>query len=193
MAADSVTATVHINAPPERVWEYFTKPDAIMRWMGEYVPLEPEPGGQFTVNVQGAPVRGRFLSLEPPHRLVISWGYAGSERLPSGAGIVEIWLTPDGAAPASTLSTASCQPPRSPGTLPAGLTTWPGSPPPALVRLARTPAWGKYPLRRPGRRDERTLREQRLPARAMSRDGRLGGGLISTAVHRSSSRSSRTS
>ncbi len=96
MAADSVTATVHIDAPPERVWEYFTKSDAIVRWMGEYALLEPEPGGQFTVNVQGAPVRGRFLSLEPPRRLVISWGYAGSERLPPGASIVEIWLTPDG-------------------------------------------------------------------------------------------------
>jgi uncharacterized protein YndB with AHSA1/START domain len=97
MAADPVTATVHIDAPPERVWEYFTKPDAIVRWMGEYALLEPEPGGQFTVNVQGAPVRGRFLSLEPPRRLVVSWGYAGSERLPPGASIVEIWLTPDGA------------------------------------------------------------------------------------------------
>ncbi len=97
MAADPVTATVHIDAPPERVWEYFTKPDLIVRWMGEYALLEPEPGGQFTVNVQGAPVRGRFLSLEPPRHLVISWGYAGSERLPPGASIVEIWLIPDGA------------------------------------------------------------------------------------------------
>jgi uncharacterized protein YndB with AHSA1/START domain len=97
MAADPVTATVHVDAPPERVWEYFTKPDAIVRWMGEYALLEPEPGGQFTVNVQGTPVRGRFLSLESPRRLVISWGYAGSERLPPGASIVEIWLTPDGA------------------------------------------------------------------------------------------------
>jgi uncharacterized protein YndB with AHSA1/START domain len=96
MAADPVTATVHIDAPPERVWEYFTKPDALLQWMGEYALLEPEAGGQFTVNIQGAPVRGRFLRLDPPRRLLISWGYAGSDRLPPGASTVEIRLTPDG-------------------------------------------------------------------------------------------------
>jgi len=96
MDADPVTATVHIDAPPERVWDYFTKPGLLVRWMGEYAVLEPEPGGQFTVNVQGAPVRGRFLRLDPPRLLLISWGYAGSDRLPPGASTVEIRLTPDG-------------------------------------------------------------------------------------------------
>ena len=97
MAPDPVTATVHIAAPPERVWAYFTQPEAIVRWMGEYALLEPQPGGQFTVDVKGVPVRGRFLRLDPPHRLLISWGYAGSDRLPPGASTVEVRLTPDGA------------------------------------------------------------------------------------------------
>ena len=96
MAADPVTATVHIDAPPERVYEYFTRPDAIVRWMGEYALLEPEPGGRFTVDVQGAPVRGRFLHLDPPHHLLISWGYAGSDRLPPGASTVEVRITAEG-------------------------------------------------------------------------------------------------
>jgi uncharacterized protein YndB with AHSA1/START domain len=96
MDAEPVTATVHIDAPPERVWEYFTKPAMLVRWMGEYAVLEPEPGGQFTVNIQGAPVRGRFLRLDPPRLLLISWGYAGSDRLPPGASTVEIRLTPVG-------------------------------------------------------------------------------------------------
>ena len=93
MAAEPVIATVHIDAPPERVYEYFTRPAAIVTWMGEYALLEAEPGGQFTVDVKGAPVRGRFLSLDPPRRLLISWGYAGSDRLPPGASTVEIRLT----------------------------------------------------------------------------------------------------
>ena len=41
-------------------------------------------------------MQGRYLQLEPPHRLVISWGYAGSEALPAGASTVEVRLTPDG-------------------------------------------------------------------------------------------------
>jgi uncharacterized protein YndB with AHSA1/START domain len=92
VTAEPVGASVHIDAPPEQVYEYFTQPDAIVRWMGEYALLEPEPDGRFTIDVQGAPIRGRFLELNPPHRLLISWGYAGSDRLPPGASTVEIRL-----------------------------------------------------------------------------------------------------
>lgn len=92
MRREPITASVHVVASPERVFAYFTQPQAIVRWMGEYARLEPRPGGQFIVDVRGAPVRGRYLEVDPPHRLVISWGYAGSERLPPGASTVEVRL-----------------------------------------------------------------------------------------------------
>jgi uncharacterized protein YndB with AHSA1/START domain len=90
MAAEPLTASVFVSAPPERVYEYFTRPEAIVRWMGEYAVLEPTRGGQFTVEVRGAPVRGRYLELDPPIRLRISWGYAGSAVLEPGASTVEV-------------------------------------------------------------------------------------------------------
>lgn len=93
MKAEPISASVHIDAPPQQVYEYFTRADAIVRWMGDYALLEPEPGGRFTLDVRGAPIRGRFLELQPPHRLLISWGYAGSDRLPPGASTLEIRLT----------------------------------------------------------------------------------------------------
>ena len=95
MTTEPVTAWVHINAPPEQVYEYFTRPEAIVSWMGETAVLEPEPGGRFHLDIKGAPVRGRFVHLDPPHRLLISWGYAGSGRLPPEASTVEIRLTAD--------------------------------------------------------------------------------------------------
>ena len=95
MAAEPLTASVFINAPPERVYEYFTRPEAIVQWMGEFAVLEPMPGGQFTVDVRGAPVRGRYLELDPPNRLLISWGYAGSAQLKPGASTVEVRLIPE--------------------------------------------------------------------------------------------------
>jgi uncharacterized protein YndB with AHSA1/START domain len=95
MPADAITASVHVDAPPERVYEYFTRPEAIVSWMGEYALLEAEPGGQFVLDIKGAPVRGRFLELDPPRRLLISWGYSGSGRLPPGASTVEVRLTAD--------------------------------------------------------------------------------------------------
>ena len=95
MTAEPVTASVYIDAPPERVYEYFIRPEAIVTWMGETALLEAEPGGRIALDIKGAPVRGRFLQLDPPHRLLISWGYAGSDSLPPGASTVEIRLTAD--------------------------------------------------------------------------------------------------
>src|SRR5260370_16544844 len=95
MAAEPVTASVHVDAPPEQVYEYFTRPEAIVSWMGDYAWLEARPGGRFVLDIKGAPVRGQFLHLDPPHRLLISWGYAGSDHLPPGASTVEVRLTAD--------------------------------------------------------------------------------------------------
>lgn len=63
--------------------------------MGGYAVLDPRPGGEFTLDSNGVPVRGRCLEIEPPRRLLISWGHAGSSRLPLEARTVEITLTPD--------------------------------------------------------------------------------------------------
>ena len=62
--------------------------------MGDYALLEPRPGGRFVVDINGVPVRGAYLELDPPRRLVLSWGHAGSDRLPPGSSTVEIRFTP---------------------------------------------------------------------------------------------------
>ena len=36
---------------------------------------DPVEGGTFAVDVCGVAVRGRYLTVEPPHRLVFSWGH----------------------------------------------------------------------------------------------------------------------
>lgn len=63
-------------------------------WMGDHAVLDPTPGGEFTLDINGIPVRGSYLELDPPYRLVISWGHAGSAILPPGASTVEINFTP---------------------------------------------------------------------------------------------------
>jgi uncharacterized protein YndB with AHSA1/START domain len=93
-AGPPYTASVHIHAEPEQVFDYFTEPKAILRWMGDYAALDPVPGGQFTLDVNGVPVRGRYLEVDRPRRLLLSWGHAGSDRLPPGASTLEVIFTP---------------------------------------------------------------------------------------------------
>jgi uncharacterized protein YndB with AHSA1/START domain len=94
MSAEPFRTAIHVDAEPERVFEHFTRAEAMVRWMGEYALLDPRAGGEFAVDVQGVPVRGRYVEVDPPHRLVISWGHAGSDILPPGASTVEVRLTP---------------------------------------------------------------------------------------------------
>lgn len=83
-----------VAAPPEAVYPYFTRPEAIVTWMGDVAVVDAVPGGVFQLDINGVPVRGRYLELDPPNRLLLSWGHAGSERLPPGTSTVEVTLTP---------------------------------------------------------------------------------------------------
>ena len=88
-----------LPAPIEEVFRHLTDPAAMIRWMGQHATLEPAPGGAFEVDINGVPVRGRYLEVDPPRRVVVSWGVAGSADLPPGATEVEFTLT---AIPAGT-------------------------------------------------------------------------------------------
>ena len=71
-----VTRELTIAARPETVWEFFVDPEKAIRWMGIDATLEPEPGGLYRVEVvPGTVARGTFVELEPPHRLVFTWGW----------------------------------------------------------------------------------------------------------------------
>lgn len=96
--AEPITASIRIGAPPAEVYRYFTDADAMVTWMGQYARLDPTPGGEFCVDIEGSAVRGRYLELEAPHRIVFTWGFAGAEDLPPGGSIVEVRLTDDGDA-----------------------------------------------------------------------------------------------
>jgi uncharacterized protein YndB with AHSA1/START domain len=90
MAAEPLTTSVFVEAEPHEVYEYFTRAEAMVRWMGQYALLDARPGGEFTVDIEGTPVRGRYQTLDPPDRIVFSWGFAGSEELPPGSSTVEV-------------------------------------------------------------------------------------------------------
>ena len=83
-------------ATPEEVFPYLVEPDLLVQWIGTWADLNPEPGGVFALDVGGTAVRGKFVSVEPPHRVVFTWGTPGSDELPAGCSTVEIILTAGG-------------------------------------------------------------------------------------------------
>lgn len=85
--------SIEIEASPEEVFEYLVTPDGMTAWMGQRADLDPCPDGAFDVDIAGSPIRGRYLEVERPHRVVVSWGVAGSATFPPGASRVSFTLT----------------------------------------------------------------------------------------------------
>ena len=87
------TTSIHIDAPPETVFSHLVVAERLVTWMGHRASLDPVVGGEFAVDIGGSLVRGEYLAVEPPHRVVVSWGMAGSADLPPSASRVEFVLT----------------------------------------------------------------------------------------------------
>lgn len=95
--AHGVVITQRIGAPPEAVFPYLVEPERMLRWMGTAVRLEPAPGGEFWLDMNGTDIAiGTFTEIDPPNRVVFTWGWEGSAEVPPGSTTVSINLTVDG-------------------------------------------------------------------------------------------------
>jgi uncharacterized protein YndB with AHSA1/START domain len=98
-ATVTLEQTVRIAAPPETVWRFWTEPERICQWWGADASVVLEPGGTFRVVMESGPVmRGTFAELDPPHRLVFTFGWEGNApgtALAPGSTRVEVTLTRD--------------------------------------------------------------------------------------------------
>jgi uncharacterized protein YndB with AHSA1/START domain len=94
---NEVEIRLRIAAPPESVYPYLTEPDRYVRWQGVKAELDPRPGGTFRVWMDEDNVAsGSYVELDPPRRVVITWGWEGNPALPPGSTMVEFSLTADG-------------------------------------------------------------------------------------------------
>ena len=85
--------SVHIAALPETVFAYFTDPARYVLWMGTQAELEPRPGGVYRVIMRdGVEASGEFLEVDPPRRLVFSWGWNHDHAVSPGSTRVEVTL-----------------------------------------------------------------------------------------------------
>ncbi|MDX1621829.1 MAG: SRPBCC family protein [Nitriliruptorales bacterium] len=102
---DVVELERRIKAPRDTVFAYFTDPDRYTRWMGHEAELDARPGGIYRVHVvEGSVARGEFVEVDPPERLVFTWGWEGNPMVPPGSSRVEVTLREDGRETVLTLT-----------------------------------------------------------------------------------------
>ena len=56
----------------------------------------PRPGDAFHLDLDGTVIAGRYIEVDPPHRLVIGWDYEGTDKATPTPALIEITLTPTG-------------------------------------------------------------------------------------------------
>jgi len=92
---DDVVHQLVLRAPVEQVFDMFTDPRQLVRWIGISADLQPRPGGRFRFEVTpGQFCEGQYVIVERPGRLVFTWGWTDPRfGLPPGTSRVEVTLT----------------------------------------------------------------------------------------------------
>jgi uncharacterized protein YndB with AHSA1/START domain len=90
---------IAIEAPPESVFAYFVDPEKMTRWMGSQAELDARPGGAYRIVIGTRHVAvGSYVEVEPPNRVVMTWGWEGTEyTVGPGESTVVVTLEPEGA------------------------------------------------------------------------------------------------
>ncbi len=99
IATEPIVKEIHIDAQPDTVFAFFTEADKLTRWIAAEAETDPRPGGIYhqTHHFEGVDylLRGEFVELDPPHRVVFTWGFENSEiGVSPGISTVEVTLTP---------------------------------------------------------------------------------------------------
>ena len=85
--------SVYIAAQPDTVFRYFVDPGRYVQWMGTQATLEPVPGGAYRIFMKdGVEALGQFVKIEPPHRLVFTWGWSHDAEVGPGTTRVVVTL-----------------------------------------------------------------------------------------------------
>jgi uncharacterized protein YndB with AHSA1/START domain len=96
-AAKSIVVERHMPHPADKVWRALTQSDLVAEWLMKN-DFRPEPGHRFRFHATPVPgwsgvTNCQVLEVEPPRRLVYSWG-DGTESVTGLKTIVTWTLTP---------------------------------------------------------------------------------------------------
>lgn len=92
-----IELTVRLDASPDEVFAFLTDAVRYVTWQGVKAELDPRPGGLYRVWMDADTVaRGEYVEVDPPRRVVFTWGWEGNDLVPPGSSRVELDLDADG-------------------------------------------------------------------------------------------------
>jgi len=95
----------HYDAPPERVWQAWTDPQALSRWFGPgeensvtQADVDVRPGGRYTIAFRTPDgeehrVSGTYEEVAKPRKLSFSWAW---QSTPDRVSFVTVSFEPEG-------------------------------------------------------------------------------------------------
>ena len=89
--------SIVIHAAPKVVFRFFEESERWASWWGANSSIEPQPGGRVLIRrAEGMDVVGEVIELEPPERIVFSYGFLDRKAEPAVNSRVTIVLEPLG-------------------------------------------------------------------------------------------------
>lgn len=100
----SLDRSLLIRAPRDLVFSFFTDSSRWASWWGQGSTIDPSVGGAVHIrHPNGIEAGGTILEIDPPRRLVFSYGFASGTPMPMGASRVTIALDEEVAGTRLTL------------------------------------------------------------------------------------------
>ncbi len=97
--AHRLDRTVVIQAAPQTVFSFFTDSDRWASWWGAGSTIDPTRGGRVYIrHANGIESSGEVVEVQPPTRMVFTYGFNSGHPIPPGSSRVTISLEPQGAA-----------------------------------------------------------------------------------------------
>jgi uncharacterized protein YndB with AHSA1/START domain len=97
--------TVLIHAMPETVFRFFQDSERWAKWWGAGSTIESRPGGEIYIrHPGGVESRGSVIEIDPPRRVVFTYGFVSGKPIPAGASRVTILLEPQAKGTRLTLT-----------------------------------------------------------------------------------------
>ena len=85
--------TVVIQAAPQTVFSFFTDNDRWASWWGTGSTIEPKAGGRVYIrHPNGIESSGEVVEVQPPQRIVFTYGFNSGKPIPPGSSRVTIRL-----------------------------------------------------------------------------------------------------